>query len=381
MELNILKPGSNYKVGEIIGTNFTGNYYDAPGSITVLSNPNYLLISRSGSGTAFRGIITNVDENGGILKIKVLQQGTSYIRSDPFQLQFNIPTSSGKNSSLIAYNTYQSIEIYRNNSSDSHVELPAGNFVFLPNFGKIGPDGLLISDKTVAPTISRYFFPPNNIGVINTNTLDIRQDGYPPKVTSCDVQGNVNIPESGLYQVLSSFNKNITFGDWYLTPPLPTAISPITVLYLQNPVNINNAGLTDLGQNVFVPNNILTFFSQSSGYIQSQQIEFLQYSKDNLHPLNFTGTRVSQSQAVCFRIKLISITLPNILLDNPLGGLIAFYPYIYVEFSNVNSPMSRNKGIIYSNNPNANRALFKVSVSDTNTPLRSKFIKLRAGWF
>ena len=137
--------------------------------------------------------------------------------------------------------------------------------------------------------------------------------------------------------------------------------------------------MDDLGQNVYVPNLTSPIYGLSNGYIQNQQIEYLQYSGDNLHPLNFTGTRVSQSQAVCFRIKLISITLPNLPLDNQIGGLISFYPYLYVELSNVNSPMRGNKGIIYSNNPNANRALFKVNVSDTNTPIRSRFIKLRAG--
>ena len=79
---------------------------------------------------------------------------------------------------------------------------------------------------------------------------------------------------------------------------------------------------------------------------------------------------------VCYEIELISITLPNLPLDNTIGGLVAFYPYFYVELSNVNAPSRGNKGIIYSNNPNANRALFRVSVNDTNTPLRSSFIKL-----
>ena len=110
--------------------------------------------------------------------------------------------------------------------------------------------------------------------------------------------------------------------------------------------------------------------------MELQQLEFLQYSGDNLHPLNFTGTRVSQNQMCCFEVKLISITLPNLPLDNSIGGLIAFYPFLYVELSNVNAPSRGNRGIIYSNNPNANKATFRLNVDDTNTPLRSKFIKL-----
>ena len=37
------------------------------------------------------------------------------------------------------------------------------------------------------------------------------------------------------------------------------------------------------------------------------------------------------------------------------------------------------EGVLYSNNPNSNRALFRVTVDDQNTPLRSKFIKLDGG--
>ena len=40
------------------------------------------------------------------------------------------------------------------------------------------------------------------------------------------------------------------------------------------------------------------------------------------------------------------------------------------------SPSSGNLGIIYSNNPNSNKALFRVNIDDTSTPVISKFIKL-----
>ena len=48
--------------------------------------------------------------------------------------------------------------------------------------------------------------------------------------------------------------------------------------------------------------------------------------------------------------------------------------YIYVELRSVNN---YSKGVLYSNNPNANRALFRVTIRDTSTPFKSKFIKLR----
>ena len=386
LELSILKGGANYQVGEIIASVANTTYYSSP-TVPVLFASNYSFQSQHGFN--LRAEIINVDVNGAILKLKILQQGFGFVRTEKYEI---LPsTTSGSNGTgaiLTALNTFQSIEVYRNNNSEFAPILKPGNFVYLPNYGKIGTNGLLVNNNSVAPTIPRYLFPPNSATqnfTIFTNILDIRQSGYPPTVTGCDVHGNVNVPETGIYQVVDSFQKDFTFGNWYTTNiPQPQPIStnnPITVFYLKCPIDVNNGGLDDLGQEAYVPNQDPTIpgYSSSNGYLQNQQIEYLQYSGDNLHPLNFTGTRVSQSQAVCYKIKLISITLPNLPLDNQIGGLISFYPYLYVELSNVNSPMRGNKGIIYSNNPNANRALFKVNVSDTNTPIRSRFIKLRAG--
>ena len=105
-------------------------------------------------------------------------------------------------------------------------------------------------------------------------------------------------------------------------------------------------------------------------------LEILSFAKDNEVPLNYTGSTVSQNQMVCYEVELISLILPNLPLDNTLGGLIAFYPYLYVELSNVSSPSGGTPGIIYSNNPNAHKALFRVAIDDTPTPTISKFIKV-----
>jgi len=212
--------------------------------------------------------------------------------------------------------------------------------------------------------------------------LDIRQSGYPVRLNGCVATNNFNIPETGVRQIVSTLNKDITFGDWMATTwsdigfgDASTVTFPTTVIYLAKSYDFTHAGLTDSGTSVVVNNaSPLT----SSSYLQQQNLEFLEYSSDNAHPLNFTGTR-GQNQMVCYEIKLISITMPNVPLDNEIGGLVAFYPYFYIELSNVNAPMRGNKGVLYSNNPHANRALFRVDIRDTNTPLRSKFIKLRGG--
>jgi len=58
------------------------------------------------------------------------------------------------------------------------------------------------------------------------------------------------------------------------------------------------------------------------------------------------------------------------------GGRIAFYPYVYVQISNVSSSNGRLSNIIYSNNPNAVRAIFRVPIDDVINPLISAFIKV-----
>ena len=105
--------------------------------------------------------------------------------------------------------------------------------------------------------------------------------------------------------------------------------------------------------------------------------EILPYTKDSTTSMNYTGSLVSQQNTVCYNLNLKNLILPNVTLKSDVGGLISFYPYVYVEISNV-SAASRgtNKGVIYSNNPNAVTATFKVPISDVPTPFISKYIKL-----
>ena len=96
------------------------------------------------------------------------------------------------------------------------------------------------------------------------------------------------------------------------------------------------------------------------------------FSGDNHHALNYTGSRVSNQQAVCHEVSLVSLTLPNLLLKS--GGKIAFKPYVYVELTNLTS---RAPNHIWSNNPNASHSLFKVSINDDiSLPSENPFVTL-----
>ena len=102
--------------------------------------------------------------------------------------------------------------------------------------------------------------------------------------------------------------------------------------------------------------------------------EIMPFSVDICSPFTYNGSLASQNQSVSYDIGLNSLTLPNLLLAN--GGRIAYYPYIYVEIENVSTTTGPNRNVIYSNNPNTYKAIFKVPITDLNHPLTTPFIKL-----
>jgi hypothetical protein len=100
-------------------------------------------------------------------------------------------------------------------------------------------------------------------------------------------------------------------------------------------------------------------------------INIVSFSNDNYNPLIYNGSTVSQQETVAYEISLLSLNLPNITLTT--GSNIAFYPYVYVEFSVINK---QAPNIIYSNNPKSTKALFLVNVRDIKDKRITPFIKL-----
>ena len=105
-------------------------------------------------------------------------------------------------------------------------------------------------------------------------------------------------------------------------------------------------------------------------------LEILNFSYDNFNPFTYTGSLVSQQDMVCYEVELLNLILPNEVLAVGEGGRIAFYPYVYAQISNVSSACGGLKNIIYSNNPNAVSAIYRVPIDDVINPLISTFIKV-----
>jgi len=103
-------------------------------------------------------------------------------------------------------------------------------------------------------------------------------------------------------------------------------------------------------------------------------INIVSFSKDNYTPLMYNGSVASQNEPVAYEISLVNLTLPNTTLIS--GSSIVYYPYVYVEFTILNSQVV---SAIYSNNPNSKKAMFLVPITDINNKMTTRFIKLNGG--
>jgi hypothetical protein len=115
------------------------------------------------------------------------------------------------------------------------------------------------------------------------------------------------------------------------------------------------------------------------GSISTQLSCDLIFSYDNLNPFTFSGNTVAQQEMVSYEITLVNLILPNAALAvGGLGSRVIFYPYLYLEISNVSATSSGSTDSMYSNNPNASKALFRVIISDTTEPITSAFTNLNS---
>lgn len=202
-----------------------------------------------------------------------------------------------------------------------------------------------------------------------------------PPPTTISLGSNVIYLPSG-----ANSSDNFYNGKYIYVYPAPgTLTTPLfniegTCFYINSYIGGNRACIVSpvnpnvVGSTAFYP----SYSSQPSSIpTAGTLINIVTFVNDNFTPLLYNGSVVSQSESVAYEINLINLTLPNITITN--GSRTAFYPYLYVEFTNTGSPSTSSKQIIYSNNPNSYKALFLVPITDLSDPLRTPFIKLDAG--
>ena len=103
--------------------------------------------------------------------------------------------------------------------------------------------------------------------------------------------------------------------------------------------------------------------------------EILQFTRDNAVPFNYTGSKTGSQEMVCYDIQLINVIIPNKNLSVGNCKRLPFYTHLYVEFANETAPGSGQTGLIYSNNPNAVKMLFRATIDDIAQPCNSNFLK------
>jgi hypothetical protein len=167
----------------------------------------------------------------------------------------------------------------------------------------------------------------------------------------------------GQYIYLTAITTSAGVPNGFVASPLPSYINNIFLV-------TSYTGTTKTA--TIVPPQSGTLPTATLNYVAN----IVSFINDNASPLMYNGSLVSQNGDVCYEIALINLSLPNVVLKT--GGRIAFYPFVYVEFSNHTSTGASNK-IIYSNNPESSKALFIAPVTDISQPVNSTFLKIDSG--
>ena len=122
------------------------------------------------------------------------------------------------------------------------------------------------------------------------------------------------------------------------------------------------------------------FINLQSGFLNSMSVgdgvEILEFTRDNSVPLLYSGTDVI-NQPVAYRMRLISLILPNLTLNCGYGGTISNYPYLYVKFYLEGNNSAGQT--LYSNNPYSKMTSFKSTIETADYTLSENFIGIELG--
>ena len=100
--------------------------------------------------------------------------------------------------------------------------------------------------------------------------------------------------------------------------------------------------------------------------------QILPFSYDSAINFNYTGSFSSLTQPCAYEVKLNSLSLPNVLLNS--GGFIWNYPYVYIEIENISTSSNSSHNVIYSNNPNATKAAFRIPITNITNPGQYQYL-------
>jgi len=213
--------------------------------------------------------------------------------------------------------------------------------------------------------------PPTTYGWLLTDVYIIRKK--PPVYASS---------AASLTTGLTGFNSSVNIG----IASNPSLINSFIRVYSNATSRIIDIrkitsiiGQTSSGVYTTNLNDMASFTSyvileNTTGLSFPMYFEILQYSADSCVPFNYSGSFASNTQLSEHEVSMNTLILPNCPLKN--GGKIWMHPYIYVELENVSTSSSGTRNIMYSNNPNSVKAVFKVPVPNLSNPDQYAFVNL-----
>lgn len=124
-----------------------------------------------------------------------------------------------------------------------------------------------------------------------------------------------------------------------------------------------------------LPNNVALLKTSIPLLAPLQRYDILGFTRDNHTPITIVESLTQE--IACYEIELVSLILPNVdIISTSGGGRTVNIPFIYVELSNYTPNFYH---VIHSNNPNTNRALFLVNLSDYPSIYNSPFVRVDGG--
>jgi hypothetical protein len=217
-----------------------------------------------------------------------------------------------------------------------------------------------------------------------TNNYSIRKNLpiLPLPYTSNYIPLSISTYEKIYITYDSPFSKTQNFYKNYFLRIRPSSFETITFYPYYNGIfegiyqNITSHTRRIIEYIYDAPNSIFTLENPFDNTLDLLRytIEILPFSYDNFNPFSYTGTLVQQ--ASCYEFELVNLILPNQILSVGNGSKIAFYPFVYVEISNVSSSSSHLLHTIYSNNPNATKMVFRVPIYDVQDAATTPFVRL-----
>ena len=239
-----------------------------------------------------------------------------------------------------------------------------------------------------------YFSQGDNISTFNTTSIGNTHIlvGWETGVIDGGLPENIIITFGGYNDMVASNNVGDIImitgagnGDASyiiekIYPTLGTLVVPFTIdqTYINSFVGIIYNNICQIYKIIGIDSgNVLILndsnFIYPSNTLSSISLEFYPYTIDNVSPLVYTGSTISHTQSSCHNVTLTSLTLPNQILSPGTNAYV--YPFVYVEFENICTSSVNAKNLIYSNNPNAYKAVFKVTIPELYNPHTLLFIR------